>query len=933
MRWRDEIRSSILRNSLNRKLVSSLALFVIITHFFTIRANAAPQFLRSDATYVLVSGLPGDVESESIYHDQLQTWLRIVEAIHPKQIIVLADSPESEGPTGGATTNTSLTVFPSTRSNFLGVASLIGNSTNPLVVVVWGHGGKQGNTPVFHVRGPRITPADFATVADKSGSVDSYWILCFRGSGFFAGKLAAAHREILSSESATMFNSDPVAMSIILKSIRETPADSFQSLAASLGRSTAEWYKERNLARTEEPTLWLPNQKPQLLAASPEDSALASVDTPAKSPTKATNEITREITNSNVTAESTASELPAIWKTLKRVDPQNYPEGDAIILRKNITYTLAASPAVVAEHDEFIQILTAEGKRYGDFDISYAPPFEDINFTDCEVLSPQGKLVRLNPDTIREANDESLGDYQAGRRKFFSLPGVVPRAILHVHYRNEWKKFPLPHVSLEIPVTGELAALDSTLQVTLPKDEPFHFTVENISDLVGQDASINPDPVIKQTSYGATYTWQFTNLLGESREILAPPRQGISLLVSTFPDWADFAQWYVRISQLTDEVTPEIKAKAAELTHQLKTDREKVLSIYNYVTSLRYVAVPLGVNSFRPHAAANVFKNQFGDCKDKANLFNTMLHSLDIDAHLVLVPRFRQAYDALPGLAFNHAISRVTLPDETLWIDTTDDVCRFGMLPPGDSGRKVLVITDQTNSLTQLPAADLGRHKLAVRAQIDCTRGSDALPTTFEVVAFGYPDYELRESSRAAREHAGAVPFLSHRYRISAGSFALQKQSATSVAALDQDFTWHAQGDLVGPLSYLPGKSGNSAHEPRNTQLLRPSFWLPKEWDLALNQRKSALFLNRGYPLTLDEQLDFALPLGSQVDALPDPAASTQGPLKWKIEWSKSGDSKLRATLNAELSKGELSNAETASLQQQLRALLNAANAAITFEH
>jgi len=55
--------------------------------------------------------------------------------------------------------------------------------------------------------------------------------------------------------------------------------------------------------------------------------------------------------------------------------------------------------------------------------------------------------------------------------------------------------------------------------------------------------------------------------------------------------------------------------------------------------------------------------------------------------------------------------------------------------------------------------------------------------------------------------------------------------------------------------------------------------------------------------------------------------------LKWKIEWSKSGDSKLRATLNAELTKGELSNAETASLQQQLRALLNAANAAITFEH
>ena len=86
-----------------------------------------------------------------------------------------------------------------------------------------------------------------------------------------------------------------------------------------------------------------------------------------------------------------------------------------------------------------------------------------------------------------------------------------------------------------------------------------------------------------------------------------------------------------------------------ELTRDAKNDRDKVLALYNYVTSLRYVAVPLGVNSFRPHAAANVLQNQFGDCKDKANLFNALLHSLKIEAHLVLVPRFSQAHERLPG--------------------------------------------------------------------------------------------------------------------------------------------------------------------------------------------------------------------------------------------------------------------------------------------
>src|SRR5207248_6862311 len=124
-----------------------------------------------------------------------------------------------------------------------------------------------------------------------------------------------------------------------------------------------------------------------------------------------------------------------------------------------------------------------------------------------------------------------------------------------------------------------------------------------------------------------------------------------------------FADWYGRITKLTDAITPEIEAKAAELTHDAKTDREKVVAIYNYVTSLRYVAVPLGVSSFRPHAAEKVLQNQFGDCKDKANLFNTLLRSLNIDARLVLVPRFSQAHEAIPGLSFNHAISRVKLGD------------------------------------------------------------------------------------------------------------------------------------------------------------------------------------------------------------------------------------------------------------------------------
>ena len=56
-----------------------------------------------------------------------------------------------------------------------------------------------------------------------------------------------------------MFNSDPVSMSLLLKLVKTNPKISFAKLAEELGRTTAAWYTERHLARTEEPTLWAGN--------------------------------------------------------------------------------------------------------------------------------------------------------------------------------------------------------------------------------------------------------------------------------------------------------------------------------------------------------------------------------------------------------------------------------------------------------------------------------------------------------------------------------------------------------------------------------------------------------------------------------------------------------------------------------------------------
>jgi hypothetical protein len=862
-------------------------------------SSASDPLLPSQATVVLLSGLPGDAASEKTYHDQLEAWLEVIaRSSQASTVFILCDSPDAFA----ASRKSTIEPLLADRRHFAALGKELAGTTNPLVFIAWGHGGKQRTSPVFHVRGPRLTPKDFVDLAAQAQTVVSHWILLFRGSGAFASELAGERRQILSSDCERMFGDDPVEMALLLKVVRSDPGVAFGRMAEELGAATATWYSERNLARTEEPTLWLGGKKPRrLIMPASGEHELASVER-----TEGTDPVDgqkpKAVEPSEVAGAS--RELPAVWNEVKKVKLEDYPDADGVILSRKLKCVLAVNPAITTEQDEFVQILKPEGKQLGDFDVTYSPPEEELEFLDCEVLGPDGKLVRLDPEVIANAGERSPGDYQVNRRKFFSLPGVIPGAVLHVRYRTEWKRFPLPCISMDLPLEQELPAVESVVEVSLPKGTPFHFAFQNVSA---------PEPETRQTSYSTFLSWRFANLIPRRHEMLAPPHQSARLMLSTFPDWASLAEWYGRISKLADEITPEIAAKAKELTETLSTDKQKVLAVYNYVTGLRYVAIPLGINSFRPHAAGNVLKNQFGDCKDKANLFNALLHAASIEAHLALVPRFSEVCEGIPGLAFNHAISRVRLEDETFWLDTTDEICRFGLLPPGDPGRKVLVIDGKTTTLTQLPTSGPGEHRLKIRGQLGPGNADGTWPAKLSAVGFGYPDYALRMVAREAKEHRAGRTLLAGRFRPVAGSFALEEQTHTEVSSLGEEFAWQANGACVGLGSTADGKW--TLHSP---------FWVPKEWDLALNRRRSALFLNEGYPFTLDEEFEFELHSKPQSAVLPQISQNTSEPLRWHIEWARIADDKLAARFHTELVRGDLSEAETPVLQQQLRSLLTA---------
>ncbi|HTL59387.1 MAG TPA: DUF3857 domain-containing transglutaminase family protein [Candidatus Limnocylindrales bacterium] len=869
-----------------------------------------PEFLPRHSTVVLIAGVPGDIESENAYREQLQGWFEVLKGRDPVKLFVLCAQPESiELPSGIA--GKALSVD---RTNFLQVVAAMAGTTNPVLVVALGHGGRQGSTPVLHVRGPRLTPADFGAFAGRLTQTGSRWIFWFRNSGPFARAVAGVRAVALSSELETAFTSDPVGMPILLKVVRANPEITVEELATKAGKGIGDWYSSRNLARTEEPTLWDGEAKPRALSSKSSEDSVASTSEKGVAAdgqdSRAQSEKEEPGPRVNSPTQNASTQLPGSWKEVRKVNEQDYPDADGVILRRAIRCVIGANPAFAAEHDEYIQIVALEGKRFGDFDVSYSPPDEELEFLDCELLRPDGKLIRIDPEAMDENREEAPADYRAGRRRFFSLPQVQPGAVAHVRYRRQWKEFPLPHVAMAVPIESELPALDTTIEVSVPVATPFHFLFEGLPA---------PNPVIKHSNYSSSYRWHFDKQPAQARENLSAPHQQCALLFSTFADWNAFGQWYARITKLTDEVTPEIASQAETLTRDAKGDLDKVQALYNYVASLRYVAVPLGINSLRPHAAANVLQQQYGDCKDKANLLNALLHSLKMDAQLVLVPRFSHAYDLVPGVGFNHAISRLSVAGQTLWLDTTDDVCRFGLLPPGDPGRKVLVIDGEIRGLTQLPEPDPESHRLRITGELEPADKEETWRAKLTAQAHGYPDYEMREMARETRDNLGALPLLAAKFRPASGWFALQHQTVHAVSDMTADFSWHGEGSFLGISSIAAGK-----------HFLRAPVWLPKEWDAALHERRSPLFLHRGYPLRLDEEFTLTMPEQSAAVVLPACLEGNEPPLRWRVQWTRVGHDKLLAQFHAQLLRGELSWEETVAFQKQLRPLMVALTAEIS---
>jgi len=173
--------------------------------------------------------------------------------------------------------------------------------------------------------------------------------------------------------------------------------------------------------------------------------------------------------------------------------------------------------------------------------------------------------------------------------------------------------------------------------------------------------------------------------------------------------WRAIGQWMSDLNANRPDPSPEIAAKARELTAGAADFYAKLQAITEYIQqNIRYFVVERGIGGFQAHPAADIFRNRYGDCKDKTTLLISMLQAVGIKAYYMPVDDHRGVVDPdAPSNYGNHMITAIEIPS-----DVKDS--RLRAVATAKDGQRYLIF-DPTNERTpvgNLPNYEQGSYGL-----------------------------------------------------------------------------------------------------------------------------------------------------------------------------------------------------------------------------
>jgi hypothetical protein len=396
---------------------------------------------------------------------------------------------------------------------------------------------------------------------------------------------------------------------------------------------------------------------------------------------------------------------------------------------------------------QIIPVRTREAaENWGELSFSFSPSRERLTVNWVRVVRLDGSVVSDRPSHEQESLApvaEESPVYTDARVRRLSIGGVAPGTIVDWSYTTEVFNPVMPgnFVSNWSITTGQ-PVHRSRLIVDVPSA---------MRPLIREE-NLRVPAAVTESGGRRVYAWIDRDVPRfEGEPFMARPNSVAVAVTLLAPlSWSQIGRWYAGLARGRYALSPEVERRLPEAFAGAATQEDSLRALHRWVAQdFRYVSLSLGIGGYQPRAPADVIRDQYGDCKDKATLFIAVARRMGLRAYPVLLSSSGDAERDQPTpFQFDHMIAAVKRPRAPgyLFLDLTADLTPYGSLPPEVQGGFALIVRDDgTVEEVTLPLDSLAANRSTVEIVGELTP-EGTFSGTLTRTASGSRQYALRQA-------------------------------------------------------------------------------------------------------------------------------------------------------------------------------------------
>ena len=403
--------------------------------------------------------------------------------------------------------------------------------------------------------------------------------------------------------------------------------------------------------------------------------------------------------------------------TQVHVPPDEHPK--AAVLLEDKLLTVNQDGQIIERYRQVIKILRPQGRDYA-HPIAWFNKDHKLQSFHIWSIGPDGHQYTLKNDQIYERGAEEWGIlYNDVRFRSANVPGSDPGGVVAYEYTMQY-----PTYSGNEPweFQNSVPTAKSVFELDLPQGWQHRALWRKYTNVEPSEVAPNH------------FRWELNDIpaidlesvtMAPAEEALAG-RMEVYYSPNTLPDgsqlWARIGEWYTELASPASEGPADIANASRALTSANADFMERIQKIAAFMQQeIRYVGIEIGIGGYKPHSAEDVYRNRYGDCKDKATLMIAMLDAVGVRATWVMVDSERGVVDpSVPSLMGNHMIAAIEIPKSYenpslqavvtaktgkryLIFDPTNQYVPIGLLPTYLQGGYGLLVAGADSEAIALP--------------------------------------------------------------------------------------------------------------------------------------------------------------------------------------------------------------------------------------